>query len=136
VLDLIPHRPVASLALLEHSSQHRHFPVNIGEDANIELSPVLAMKATGVLDQGTLPCDGQSQQQGVKAGIVESLADEASRRQQDPLLRVGDPREFLGGLPPGLRAGAPFEDHDVPGNSSEALGKEVKVVPPLCEEDG
>ena len=94
------------------------------------------MEAARVLDKGTLPCDGESQEEGVQAGIIEPLADETARRHHDPLLRFRDLREVLGRLPTCLRAAAAFQYDDIPGHAPKAIGEELDMVPPLREDHG
>jgi len=134
IIQLVSHGPVASQALLEHPCKNRYPAVNIVKDANFGLAMVSAMEAAGVLDQGSLPGDGQGQEQSVQPGVVEPLADEAPRSQKDPLLRVGDLRELLCRPPACLRACSPFENQDIPRSPSKALGEELKIVSPLCEQ--
>ena len=111
-------------------------PVEIGivMDANLPLVLVKAMQAPDVLGNGAAPRDGHGQEQGVEAGIVEPLPDEATRCQQYLAGHV------LGGLcQSGLeRLGAhaaPEHDHACPDGTKPA-GKGLQVIDPFGQNEG
>ena len=81
-----------------------------------------------ILRERSPPCDRHREEQGVKAGVVEPFADIAPRRDQNPLLGVGDLFEPPHDRAALLHAHAAAKEEHVPREPAESLGKTLGVV--------
>ena len=71
------------------------------------------VQTPGVLDERPLPRNRHREEERVQARVVEPLADEPPRGEEQPFLRLGNARELLGGRAPLPASHPPAEDHEV-----------------------
>lgn len=54
-------------------------------DADLKFRGVGSVKSPCVLNEGSLPCDRKSEKERVQSRIIETLTDEATGCEQEPL---------------------------------------------------
>src|SRR6266567_1562825 len=85
VLALVPHRAIATKTSFEHAREDGQAAVHVVVDPDLLLLRQMPMKTPGVLDERALPGNGEGEEEGVQARVVEPLACVAARRENDAL---------------------------------------------------
>ena len=127
---------IRSEALLEQPQEHRNLPVDVVVDPNLGLCRMRPVKASAVLDERALPRDRHREEEGVETGVVEALADVATRREDEALGRVQNRGKLIGGATLLLGGHSALQHEEVAHESAEVHGKVLEVIFPLREEDG
>ena len=73
---------IAPLPFVPHPQQRRVTGIDEVDDPHVGLGRVLAVQATGVLLQRSLPRNRHSQHQGVERRMIKTLANQLSGGQQ------------------------------------------------------
>ena len=92
----ISYRIVCPPALGRHPCKNRHILIDVIVDQHLALRVMQTMKPTSVLREGSLPRDRHREERRIETGVVKSLAQIATRRQEHALFAVGDARKPSG----------------------------------------
>jgi len=85
----IAKRPISKSPLCSHARQNRDQLVDIVDDQNLGLSGVLAVEATYILSQRTLPGYGHREEERVEPWIIKTLTEISPCSNDKPFLAIG-----------------------------------------------
>jgi len=98
---LVSNCMIAEAAFRSHAGQNRHSHVSIIIYDHLALGVVETMQPAGILGKRAFPSNRHGKKKGIEAGIIETLAEVASRRDYDTFLALGnccDPRGDVAAL--------------------------------------
>lgn len=127
----IAHSPIGPQSLFEHPSQRRDGRIDVIEDAHFLLSRMQTMKTSRVLHQRALPRDRHGKKQRVEPGIIEPLADVATRREDESFFIVRNFRESVPEILSLTRSHSSVKHDQVADEALQPIGKVLEMVAPL-----
>lgn len=136
VVDRVPDRLVGLDALGVHAPQDRDLEVAVVVDPRFVLAGMRAVQSPGVLHDGALPRDRHREHERVQAWVIEALADESPRREDEPRFvgrQLGE-----GGERGSAAAGCDVavEGHEMRDVGSQSGGEPVEVLTAFGQDDG
>lgn len=123
-------------SLFEHPQQHRHFSIHVVVDSHLCLIRVASMKPPCVLDEGTFPGDRHSQKESVQTGLVEALANVATRCHDETLVGIRNRGELSETLAPFHWRHPSLQYYKMSHERAESFGEVAKMVLALSQQDG
>ena len=81
---------IASAAFRRHAGEDRHPHVGVIIYDHVTLGVVETMQPAGILSEGAFPSNWHGKKKGIEAGIIETLAEVTSGRDDDAFLGLGN----------------------------------------------
>jgi len=123
----VTYRLISNTAFRNHAGQNRHPHVGIIIYNHLALGVVETMQPAGILGKRAFPSNRHGEKKGIEAGIIETLAEVASGRDDDAFLGLGNCCEPRGDVAALLLTLPPAQYNHVPRETLKALCDDLQM---------